>query len=349
MKHVLITGGAGFIGTNLAHRLLNRGIRVRVLDNLSRPGSEVNLRWLMDTHPGDGFEFRRGDVRDFREVCSAADGVDRVFHFAAQVAVTSSVSDPITDFAVNAGGTLNILEAIRRQSRPPSLLYTSTNKTYGALEDIVLDRKATCYLPRNPRYRRGIDEGRHLDFHSPYGCSKGSADQYVIDYARIYGVKTVVFRMSCIYGLHQFGNEDQGWVAHFALQTLKHEPLAIYGDGAQVRDLLFVDDLIDALLLAGTHLSAISGRVFNVGGGAGNAVSLLDLMRMLGELHGSVPRFYFRGWRPGDQRYYVSDYRSFRGAVGWEPRTGVREGLRRLYEWMGDYLRTTETRTAEAS
>lgn len=336
MKHVLITGGAGFIGTNLAHRLLTLGVRVRILDNLSRGGVEQNLEWLRQRHAAL-LDVRVGDVRSPADLKTAIAGIDQVFHFAAQVAVTSSISDPVADFEVNARGTLNVLEAIRRQPAPPGLIFTSTNKVYGALKDMKLQRNGTRYLPEAGAYRMGVDESRPLDFHSPYGCSKGAADQYILDYSRIYRIPAVVFRMSCIYGPHQFGNEDQGWVAHFVLRALNHRPIAIYGDGAQVRDILFIEDLLKAFLLAQANIERLSGRAFNIGGGPANTISLIELMRMLEALNrGTALRVAFEEWRSGDQRYYVSDYRAFQKATGWEPRVGVQAGIRRLHEWLDE-------------
>ncbi|HEY8469166.1 MAG TPA: NAD-dependent epimerase/dehydratase family protein [Longimicrobiales bacterium] len=331
---VLITGGAGFVGTNLAHRLLSRGESVLVLDNLSRPGVERNLRWLCAAHP-DGVRVEVADVRDAAAVARAVAQARQVFHCAAQVAVTTSLSDPLEDFDVNARGTLNVLEALRALSDPPPLIFTSTNKVYGGLEDIELVRRADRYEPVDGELREhGIDESRPLDFHTPYGCSKGAADQYVLDYARSFGIDAVVFRMSCIYGPHQCGTEDQGWVAHFALRALRGEPITLYGDGLQVRDVLFIDDLLDAFDLACENMHRIAGRAFNIGGGPANAVSLLEVVDAIGTLSGKRPVIEFGAWRAGDQRYYVSDTRAFRAATGWEPRVSVHEGTSRLCDWL---------------
>src|ERR687890_1662006 len=306
-RPILITGGAGFIGTNVAHRLLTQGHQVRVFDNLARPGVEQNLRWLRDTH-GDQVTVEIADVRDADALRQAVDGAARVFHFAAQVAVTTSLTDPLEDFEVNARGTLNLLEAIRAQPIPPPLVFTSTNKVYGALDDVGLRRRNQRYEPTDPSLRRtGISENRPLDFHSPYGCSKGSADQYVLDYARTYGIPAIVFRMSCIYGPHQFGTEDQGWVAHFLIRALEGRPITLYGDGRQVRDILSVDDLIEAFLLAQEHMASESGQAFNIGGGPRNTVSLLELLDLIASLTGSRPAFEIEPWRTADQRYYVSN------------------------------------------
>jgi CDP-paratose 2-epimerase len=333
-KPVLITGGAGFVGSNLADRLLSAGHRVRLLDNLSRTGVERNLQWLIETH-GDLVDIEVPDVRNFSIVKQAVKDASQVFHFAAQVAVTSSLTEPREDFEINARGTLNILEAIRGLENPPPLIFTSTNKVYGTLSDLEFTKEPTRYAPLDPSIReRGIAENRPLDFHSPYGCSKGAADQYVVDYARTFGIPALVFRMSCIYGPHQHGNEDQGWVAHFIIQSLAGLPITIYGDGRQVRDILFVDDLVDAFLLGQRHMKKLSGNAFNIGGGPENTISLLELLDMLAELHGGDLSIQFENWRAADQRYYVADTTKFSDLTGWKPKVGVNEGIRRLYEWL---------------
>lgn len=338
---VLVTGGAGFIGANLCHRLLAGGTPVRVLDDLSRHGAERNLAWLAGAHAA-GLELFRGDVRDPDLVARAVGGSSAVFHLAAQVAVTTSLVDPVRDFEVNARGTLEVLEAARRQSPPPFVLYTSTNKVYGALEDLVLADAGTRYAPVDPGRHRGISEERALAFHSPYGCSKGAAEQYVLDWARTYGVPATVFRMSCIYGTRQLGNEDQGWVAHFLFQALADRPIVLYGDGKQVRDVLWIDDLVDALLLARARPAGVVGRAFNVGGGPLNTLSLVELLELIEELHGARPRAVLDGWRRADQRWYVSDPAALRAAVGWSPRVSPREGVARLYRWAREELRARD-------
>lgn len=331
---VLVTGGAGFIGSNLVHRLLRTGEHVRVFDDLSRRGVEKNVEWLRACHD-ERFELVVADVRDARAVNDAMKGVDHVFHLAAQVAVTTSLDDPRADFAVNGLGTLNVLEAARRMHEPPTFLYTSTNKVYGALEDIELESTATRYQPIDTRYRTfGVGEDRPLEFHSPYGCSKGTADQYVLDYARTYGLAASVFRMSCIYGPRQFGTEDQGWLAHFLKCALRGEPITVYGDGHQVRDALFVDDLVDALILVRDHATVLAGKVFNVGGGPERTLSLLELLDHIRVLTRWPPSLLFEPWRLADQRWYVSDPRALTGAVDWRPRVEVREGVARLLEWL---------------
>lgn len=333
-RPVLVTGGAGFVGTNVAARLAEDGRRVRVLDNLSRAGVEDNLRWLTETYP-DRVEVELGDVRNPFAVRHAARDAAAVFHFAAQVAVTTSLTDPREDFGSNLEGTLNVLEAVRALPTPPPLLFTSTNKVYGDLDDVRMEEGETRWTPADPETRaHGISEARPLDFHSPYGCSKGAADQYVLDYARSYGLPATVFRMSCIYGPHQFGNEDQGWVAHFLIRALQGQPITLYGDGKQVRDVLFVDDLVDAMLGAVRHIDRTAARAFNVGGGAQNTTSLRELLDRIGEVTGEPPDVTFGDWRQGDQRYYVADARALTETTGWAPRVGVDEGVRRLHDWL---------------
>jgi CDP-paratose 2-epimerase len=280
------------------------------------------------------------DVQDPHALRSAVDKAAQVFHFAAQVAVTTSLTNAIHDFEVNARGTLNLLEALRAQDDPPPLVFTSTNKVYGGLPDVKLRVNGDRYEPEEDAVREaGVGEQRPLDFHSPYGCSKGTADQYVIDYARTFGLPAVVFRMSCIYGPHQFGNEDQGWVAHFLIRALEGQPITLYGDGLQVRDVLFVDDLIEAFMLTQENMSRLAGEVFNIGGGAANTTSLLELIEAINALHGRC-EIDFEDWRAGDQRYYVSDTRKFQAATGWSPRVNATEGVQRLYEWLAQSRRT---------
>jgi CDP-paratose 2-epimerase len=293
------------------------------------------VQWLRSEHPGR-VEFCFGDVRDVAAVRNALRGVSRVFHFAAQVAVTTSLVDPFLDFEVNARGTLNLLEAIRAMDDRPSLLFTSTNKVYGHLDDLDLRQQNRRYEPDGATAGVGISESRPLDFHSPYGCSKGAAEQYVLDYARTFQLPAVVFRMSCIYGPHQFGTEDQGWVAHFLIQALKGRPLTLYGDGLQVRDVLFVEDLVDAMLLAHAHIDRIAGEAFNIGGGPANTTSLLELLDLIATFSGETPIYTIEPWRTADQRYYVSDTTKFSQATDWQPRTTVRNGVERLAAWLED-------------
>jgi len=345
-ERVLITGGAGFIGTNLADRIVGEGRKVVILDNLSRAGVEQNLEWLLQRH-GSRIEVITGDVRDMDTVRRAVTGVSQVFHFAAQVAVTTSIIDPQHDFEVNARGTLNLLLALREMPNPASVVYTSTNKVYGALDDVGLEIADGRYQPLDARIRaRGLDESRPLDFHSPYGCSKGTADQYVIDFARTLGIPGVVFRMSCIYGPHQFGTEDQGWVAHFLIRALAGDPLTIYGDGRQVRDVLFVEDLVDAFLLAQQHMPKIAGEAFNIGGGPQCTTSLLELMERIEQVTGARPSYTHAESRPGDQRYYVSDPSKFQAATGWWPKVGLDAGLGALHDWLTGSSATLPRRVA---
>jgi CDP-paratose 2-epimerase len=333
-RPVLITGGAGFIGTNVAVRLLSQGHRVLIYDNLCRPGVENNLQWLVGEF-GGAVDVEIADVRNAHALRRAVGQASRVFHFAAQVAVTTSLIDPMLDFEVNVRGTLNLLEALRGLPNPPPLLFTSTNKVYGRLADLALRATESRYVPLDRNVRRfGIAENVPLDFKSPYGCSKGAADQYVLDYGASFGLPVVVFRMSCIYGPHQFGTEDQGWVAHFLIQALDKGTLTIYGDGKQVRDILFVEDLVQAMLLATENLESTSGRAFNIGGSTENTTSLVELMDLIADLDGSRPSLVFDGWRKGDQPYYVSDTRAFQAATGWRARVSVREGVERLYDWL---------------
>jgi CDP-paratose 2-epimerase len=326
----LITGGAGFIGSNLAASYLSRGLHVRVFDNLSRPGTEKNLAWLRSLG-SERLEVSLGDVRDEAEVSRAVADADLVIHLASQVAVTTSVVNPRVDFEVNALGTINVLEAARASSRRPVVLLASTNKVYGGMEDLTVERTDEGYRFRD--LPMGVSEERPLDFHSPYGCSKGSADQYVRDYARIYGLRTVVFRQSCIYGPRQFGNEDQGWVAHFALSALFGRPITIFGDGHQVRDVLHVDDLIAAFDLAVQNISATSGQIYNIGGGSDNSLSLRSLLSILEDVLGKSVEVGYSDWRPGDQRVYVSDIRRAKAQLSWTPRIGARDGVSHLLGW----------------
>lgn len=333
-RPILITGGAGFIGTNLAHRLLSQGRTVLLFDNLSRSGVERNVRWLERVHRGR-VKLIEGDIRDRQWVARAVEGVSQVFHLAAQVAVTTSIEDPRIDFDINVGGTINLLEALRACDPAPPLVYTSTNKVYGGLPDIDLQVCGQRYQPTDGEVlRNGIGESRPLDFHTPYGCSKGSAEQYVLDYARSFGMPACVFRMSCIYGPHQFGTEDQGWVAHFLIRALEGQPITLYGDGLQVRDILFVEDLVDAFVLAQQRIDRVSGQAFNIGGGPERTVSLLELLAIQQRLQGRMPDTIFQAPRAGDQRYYVSNTSKFRAATGWAPRMDPAGGIQVLQQWL---------------
>jgi CDP-paratose 2-epimerase len=329
---IFITGGAGFIGCNLAAHHLQRKDEVIIFDNLSRARTHHNLEWLQQQGP---IQFIRGDIRhaDELQVAMQSATPDLVVHLAGQVAVTTSVQNPRDDFENNALGTFNVLEAARQLKQPPAVFYASTNKVYGEMKSIPIVLDGTRY-----RYRdlpHGINESQPLDFHSPYGCSKGTGDQYVLDYARIYGLRTVVFRQSCIYGQRQFGIEDQGWVAHFLIAVANHRPLTIYGDGNQVRDLLNVKDLIAAYQSAWENIENVKGQVFNVGGGAGNTLSIWsEFGPLLEKLAGRPIPITHADWRPGDQLIFVSDNSKAKQWLGWEPRISIEHGIRELWDWI---------------
>ncbi|HXU99230.1 MAG TPA: SDR family NAD(P)-dependent oxidoreductase [Caulobacteraceae bacterium] len=328
----LVTGGAGFIGCNLADRLATDGAEVVIFDALARPGVERNLAWLKGRHPARVTAIQ-ADVRDVAAVREAARGVDVIFHLAAQVAVTTSLLDPPGDLHVNVLGTVNVLEAARKRHTP--VIFASTNKVYGDLSDVPLTLEGDAYRPNDARLRsRGVDESRPLDFHTPYGCSKGAADQYVLDYARSFGVPGCVLRMSCVYGPHQMGTEDQGWVAHFLIRALQGQPIAIYGDGRQVRDILYVGDAVSAYLAAARRIREVAGRAFNLGGGPANAVSLLQLIRHIESLLRHKTPVAFMDWRAGDQRYYVSNTAAVRRDLGLAAPLDWRTGLGLLADWL---------------
>ncbi len=333
-RPVLVTGGAGFIGSNLAHQLATLGHEVIVFDALTRPGVGANLDWLRRRH-GSRISPVIADLRDRDQLDRAVDGCAAVFHLAAQVAVTTSLADPEGDFDVNLRGTLHVLEAVRRHAEPPAMIFASTNKVYGSLADLALQREGEAYLPQDPLLRqRGISEDRPLCFYTPYGCSKGAADQYVLDYARGYGVPACVLRMSCIYGPRQLGTEDQGWLAHFLYSVRAGRPVSIYGDGRQVRDVLYVDDAVQAYLAAWRRIADVSGQAFNLGGGPANAVTLLQVLAEIGKITGRSADVCFADWRPGDQRYFVADTSRVRRALGLGPAVDWRDGLRRLAAWV---------------
>jgi CDP-paratose 2-epimerase len=330
VEKILITGGAGFIGCNLADRLMSQGVKAIVLDSLKRPGSERNLQWLRERHH-NLLGFYQEDVMTTHYLLEALDGADAVFHLAAQTAVTTSLYDPVGDFAVNVGGTLAVLEAMR-MSGVQKIIAASTNKVYGHMDDVPVILDGEQYRPTLPGYRSGVPVSQQLQFVSPYGCSKGAADQYVLDYARSYGLQSAVMRMSCIYGTHQNGTEDQGWVAHFLMQALHGKPITIYGDGFQVRDILYIDDCVDAWLAALDRIDSISGRAFNLGGGPSNAVSLKQVIDRIESMIGPIDKKY-GDWRVGDQQWYVSDIREASEALGWFPRINPDKGLSQLCAW----------------
>jgi CDP-paratose 2-epimerase len=329
----LVTGGLGFIGCNVADRLLREGRDVIIFDNARRAGVMQNLDWLREHH-GSRIHWVNADVRDAGAVQAAMQGVDVVFHLAAQVAVTTSLENPQEDFSINAQGTVNVLEAARQISPSPILLFTSTNKVYGGIEHVKVVERPTRYEFESEPL--GISESCPLDFHSPYGCSKGAADQYVRDYKRIYGLRTIVLRMSCIYGPRQFGNEDQGWVAHFALTGLRGGEITIYGDGKQVRDLLYVDDLVDLMMTCIARIDRTAGEVYNIGGGAENTISVwAELREPLAKLIGKLPAVTYGEFRPGDQLVYISDIRKVQKQLDWTPRVHIADGLKLMVEQWG--------------
>jgi len=341
---ILIVGGAGFIGVNAASYFLSKGHRVIVFDNLSRLGTRSNLNWLKKQGKKK-LTFIKGDIRDYKAVkriYTQFRPLDVVLHLAAQVAVTTSVKDPREDFDINALGTFNMLDGIRDvyklQSPPkgdkklPFFIYASTNKVYGGMEDISIVERKGRYQYKS--LSKGIPENRLLDFHSPYGCSKGAADQYVIDYSRIYGIKTVSLRQSCIYGYRQFGVEDQGWVAWFIIASVLGRKITIYGDGKQVRDVLFVEDLINAYEKAMKNQNRVSGKAYNIGGGPDHQMSLLELILFIEEWKGIKIPLKFSGWRPGDQPVFVSDIRRAYEDFRWRPKIRVRSGVKKLYDWV---------------
>jgi CDP-paratose 2-epimerase len=328
----LITGGAGFIGTNLADYYLSKDKRVIIFDNFCRDGAEENVRWLQRRH-GKRLTVVRGDIRTVSmDLLKSVENVEVVFHLAAQVAVTTSVAKPREDFEVNALGTFNILEAVRLSLSKPIVVYSSTNKVYGKMVDLEVIERDGRYT--YARVDHGISETRPIDLYSPYGCSKGIGDQYVIDYARIYGLKTVVFRQSCIYGPHQFGMEDQGWVAWFAIRALQQLPITIYGDGKQVRDVLYVDDLIAAYDAAVASISNTDGQAYNIGGGPASTLSLMELINLLEQEFGYRLEHTFAEWRPGDQLVFVSDIQKSMSDFGWKPLMSPRIGIARLVDWL---------------
>ena len=331
-RSVLIFGGAGFIGSNWAHWLLeNTDAKVHVFDNLSRAGVRNNLESLRKAAGGSKrLTVTVGDIREAGAVERAVRDASEIYQFAAQVAVTTSMIDPRTDFDINLRGTFNVLEGVRKAGHKPFLLFTSTNKVYGALDNYELTTTRTRHDFKDVE---GVSEDQPLDFHSPYGCSKGAADQYVHDYARMFEIPAVVFRMSCIAGARQFGTEDQGWVAHFLYSAMRHNPLVIYGDGKQVRDVLCVDDLVRAFEAVRTHIRTTRGQAYNVGGGPENTVSLLELLSELEKLIGGRVPYMFDEPRPGDQLVYVTNYGKLKRDTGWKPQVSVRQTLHRIQDW----------------
>jgi CDP-paratose 2-epimerase len=331
---IVVVGGCGFIGCNLADSLLASGCPVTVIDNLSRAGVEENLRWLTERH-GKKVTVKVADIRDAAVISSALSGARAIYHLAAQTAVTTSLADPIDDFETNARGTLNVLEAVRRSGERIPVIFASTNKVYGSLEHVDTVERDGRYAPADAELAaHGVGEDSPLDFCTPYGCSKGVADQYVLDYAASYGIPTAVLRMSCIYGPHQFGTEDQGWVAHFLIRALSGEPLTIFGDGKQVRDVLHVSDAVAAYRLLLERIERLRGQAFNLGGGPDNAISLNDLIAEIRALTGRNVTVRYEAPRTGDQPYFVADTRRLRSATGWTAKCGWREGVGDLAAWL---------------
>lgn len=330
---IVITGGAGFVGCNLAESFLREGHQVILLDNLSRPGVEQNLTWLQENYD-DQICPCLADIRNLEAIYPVIEGAKAVFHLASQTAVTISLERPEEDFEVNARGTLNVLEAVRRSGAATPVIFASTNKVYGALSDLEMMELEDRYSPMDPEiFQRGIDETRGLSFSTPYGCSKGTADQYVLDYAASFGIPTAVLRMSCIYGPRQFGTEDQGWIAHFLIRALRGEPLSIYGNGKQVRDVLHVADAVSAYRAVLRQIGTVRGKAYNLGGGPQNAVSLLMVLREISRITGRELVAEWYPWRQGDQRYFVADTSRLQNLVGWEQTIGWREGLGDLAAW----------------
>ena len=331
---IIITGSAGFIGSAFAYSMASvAGVTTVGIDNLSRRGASSNLAWLRKHAANHVFE--RADVRQPSQIDAVFHrhrDADAVVHLAAQTAVTISVTDPRPDFEANALGTFNMLEVVRRYTPRAAFLYSSTNKVFGDLEHEPLVKRGDRYEWTNKP--NGIDESCPLDFHSPYGCSKGAADQYVRDYARIYGLRTVVFRQSCIYGPRQFGFEEQGWVAWFAIAAATGAPMTIFGDGCQVRDLLWIDDLCVLYRTAIEKIDTVKGQTYNIGGGPANALSVVEVVKILEKVHGRSLKPGSGPWRPGDQRIFIADTSKITTDTGWKPRMSARDGVHQLAAWV---------------
>ena len=334
-KNYFITGGAGFIGSNYVNRLLERGEKVTIYDNMSRVGATRNIAWLQEKYGNKAFKLVTGDVRDQALLITSMAEAEVIVHLAAQVAVTTSVVEPREDFEINALGTFNVLEAARLNNNKPVVIYASTNKVYGGMEDVKVLELATRWsyldLPM------GCPETQPMDFHSPYGCSKGSGDQYVRDYSRIYDLPTVVLRQSCIYGPRQFGVEDQGWLAWMIIAAITGRPLTIYGDGKQIRDVLYVDDLLDAYDSAINRIQLVKGQVFNLGGGPENTISIwVEFGSLLEKLLGKKISISRGDWRPGDQKVFVADIRKAGRELEWHPKISVESGVSVLFAWVNE-------------
>jgi CDP-paratose 2-epimerase len=329
---VLVTGGCGFIGSNIASSHMNKGDKVLVLDDLSRKGAELNLKWLRSL---DKIDFIKQDIANFnslKRIIEKNRDIEIIYHMAAQVAVTDSIDNPRRDFEVNALGTFNLLEAVRCANANPVIIFGSTNKVYGEMKDLKIIEENGRYMWKD--IKKGIGEDSPLDFHSPYGCSKGSADQYIRDYSRIYGLRTVIMRQSCIYGPRQFGIEDQGWVAHFIISAILEKPITIYGDGKQVRDILFIDDLVDVFHRAYENIDSVKGDIFNIGGGIENTISLLELTDILKEEIDKDIAIKFDSWRLGDQKVFINDISKSKRLLNWQPKTNKDSGIKKLISWV---------------
>lgn len=335
-KKALVTGGAGFIGSNLVDHLLKERWEVILFDNLSRKGTKANLDWLKKNHQSKKLNVVIKDIRDYGSIKRAVKRVDAVFHLAAQVAVTLAVENPREDFEINALGTLNVLEAGRELGHNPAVLYSSTNKVYGSLDNLKYKEKKLRYTFRD--FPEGIKEEHPLDFYSPYACSKGAADQYTRDYYRVFGVPTVTFRQSCIYGSRQVGAVDQGWMAFLAASVLSGKPITYYGDGKQVRDVLYIDDLIEAFLKAVDKIDKVKGEIYNIGGGVDNALSLREFVKILEEKTGKEIPVQMAEWRAGDQKVFISDNSKAEKDLNWKPKTGKNSGIDKLLNWIEDHL-----------
>jgi CDP-paratose 2-epimerase len=344
-ENILVTGGAGFIGSHVAEHYCRKGCRVVVYDNFSRAkllrrgnrGLRHNWDFLKGKY-GKAVSLIEADIRDSKSMGKAVSKADVVFHCAAQTAVTTSVVDPATDFSVNAAGTFQVLESIRKHGKGPVVCFCSTNKVYGEnVNGIPVVKEGNHYRFKGS-YMKGIGEGFPIDNceHSPYGCSKLTGDLYMQDYARLYGLRIGIFRMSCIYGTRQFGMEDQGWVAHFVISTLAGKPISIYGDGKQVRDILWVGDLVEAY--DSFIRSGKSHGVYNTGGGPGNVISLLELIEKIYKATGRKSHLSFKNWRPCDQKVFVSDISRIKKELDWQPTTTIDRGLGEMIQWTQDNM-----------
>lgn len=331
MKNILITGGAGFVGANTAAYYLKKGKKVTIFDNFYRKGVKKNITWLKENYPKNNLTVIEGDIKNFSQIKKAVKKQDAIFHLAGQTAVTVSINNPRADFEANALGTFNVLEAVREINPKAIVLYSSTNKVYGVMGRVNTGKRGKRYYSIESPH---IGESEILDFYSPYGCSKGAGDQYTHDYARIFGLKTIVFRQSCIYGAHQFGVEDQGWVSHFTNKAIKGETITIFGNGKQVRDMLYIQDLVEAFDKAIKRTSVTSGEVYNIGGGVDNTMSLLELIEYLQDLTGKKIKLKYSPARPGDQKVYISDISKAKRDFNWKPKIGVEEGVKLLYFWL---------------